>query len=252
MPTTADPGQRRPAPVAPPDAERLACLFAGGVLALLGLRRGGPAGAGLVVAGGALALRGVTGPSLLGEDGGRGLLRAGLAKVERAVPATRTVKIRRSVTIGRPREEVWRFVRDLANFPRFARHVESVTPSGDGGRVSRWVVRGPGGTRLEWDAEIEREVEGERISWNSVPGADIRNAGVLALRDAPGGRGTEVHLRLAYDAPAGTLGRIVAGLLGEEPELQAREDLGRLKMLLETGEAATNAMRRADAGRESF
>ena len=68
--TTAHPG-RRPAAAAPPDAERLACLFAGGVLALIGLRRGGPAGAGLVVTGGALALRGVTGPSLLPEDGGR-------------------------------------------------------------------------------------------------------------------------------------------------------------------------------------
>jgi uncharacterized membrane protein len=244
---------RRPATAAPPDAERVACLLGGGVLALVGLRRGGPLGAGLALVGGVLAARGVTGPSLLGEDGGRGLLEAGLARVERALPATRTVKVRRSVTVGRPREEVWRFVRDLANFPRFARHVESVTPSGDG-KASRWAVRGPGGARLEWDALIEHEVEGERVSWQSVAGADVRNAGVLAVRDAPGGRGTEVHLRLAYDAPAGTLGRIVAGLLGEEPDLQAREDLGRLKQLLETGETATNAMRAADAdaGRERF
>jgi uncharacterized membrane protein len=51
------------------------------------------------------------------------------------------------------------------------------------------------------------EVEGERISWQTLPGADIRNAGNLILKDAPGGRGTEVHLRLAYDAPAGAWAR---------------------------------------------
>jgi uncharacterized membrane protein len=62
------------------------------------------------------------------------------------------------------------------------------------------------------------EVEGERISWQTLPGADIRNAGNLILKDAPGGRGTEVHLRLAYDAPAGALGQAIARLFGEEPD----------------------------------
>lgn len=232
----------------PGDLGRTLCLLGGGMLALLGLRRGGPLGAGLALAGGALALKGAAGKVLTGEEG---VLRQGLTQIERYLPAPRTVKVKRSVTIGRPREEVWRFVRDFAGFPRWASHVESVTTAEDG-RRSHWVVRGPGGTRLEWDAEIEAETENERVSWQTVEGSDIRNAGVITLRDAPGGRGTEVHLSLAYDAPAGVFGELLAKLLGEEPDRQAADDLRRLKQLLETGEMTTNTMRRADAGREAF
>ena len=217
------------------DAGRAGSGATGPVLGLL---------AGGLVVGGLVALaRYGRGVASLQPQGGLG------AAAARVLPA-QTVKIRRSVTIGRPREEVWRFVRDLANFPRFAWHAESVTPLGQG--RSRWVVRGPAGTRLTWDSVIEAEVENERLSWTSVEGADVRNAGVLGLRDAPGGRGTEVHLRLAYDAPGGKAGQLLAWLFGEEPDVQARDDLGRLKALLETGEMPTNAMRRADAGRETF
>jgi uncharacterized membrane protein len=208
---------------------------------VLGLLAGG------LVVGGLVALAGYGRGASLQPQGGLG---AAVGRGAARVLPTRTVKIRRSVTVGRPREEVWPFVRDLANFPRFAWHVESVTPLGHG--RSRWVVRGPGGSRLAWDAVIEAEVENERLSWTSVEGADIRNAGVLGLRDAPGGRGTEVHLRLAYDAPGGKAGQLLAWLFGEEPDVQARDDLGRLKALLETGEMPTNALRRADAGREAF
>lgn len=229
------------------DAGRVACVFSGGVLALLGLRRGGPVGVGMALLGGALALRGVgTGP----RTGEGGALTAGLARLERNLPAPQTVKVSRSVTIGRPRKEVWRYVRDLETFPRWASHVESVAEADDG--RSHWTVRGPGGTRLAWDTEIVNEVEGERISWQTLPGADVRNAGNLILKDAPGDRGTEVHLRLAYDPPAGALGRAVARLFGEEPGTDALHDLRRLKQLLELGETATNAMRPEDAGKEKF
>jgi uncharacterized membrane protein len=212
----------------PNPAARVACLLGGGALALLGLRRGGPLGVGLALAGGALAMAGAA------SRGEEDLLRAGLGGLERALPAGATAKVRQDVTIARPRAEVWRFVRDFAGFPRWASHVESVTVSGDG--RSHWVVRGPGGARLEWDSEIEAETPGERVSWQSLPEGDVRNAGVLSLHDAPGG-GTEIRLRLAYDAPAGVLGHGLARLLGDDPDLQAAHDLRRLKELLETGTA---------------
>jgi uncharacterized membrane protein len=225
-----------------PASGGLPWLLGGGALALLGLRRGGPLGVGLALAGGALAF----GAAARVAPPGRDAVRAGVEGLRRVLPAG-TVKVRRFVTIGKPRAEVWRVVRDFAGFPRWAAHVESVTELG-GGR-SRWVVRGPAGARLGWDSEIVAETEGEKVSWRSAEGADIRHAGVLALKEAPGGRGTEVELHLAYDAPAGALGEAVARLMGEEPALQARQDLRRLKQLLETGEVATNAMRAEDAGR---
>jgi hypothetical protein len=35
------------------------------------------------------------------------------------------------------------------------------------------------------------------------------------------------------------LGAVIAKLFGEEPELQLKDDLGRMKQILETGEIAT-------------
>jgi len=67
----------------------------------------------------------------------------------------------------------------------------------------------------------------------------VRNAGSVHFRDAAGGRGTELRVVLEYDPPAGRLGAAVATLLGEEPNVQVREDLRRFKQLVETGEIAT-------------
>ena len=52
-----------------------------------------------------------------------------------------------------------------------------------------------------------------------------------------------VEAVVAYRPPMGELGRIVAKLFQAEPAIQARRDLKRLKMLLETGEIATNRNR---------
>ena len=56
------------------------------------------------------------------------------------------------------------------------------------------------------------------------------------LNRAPGARGTEVRVQLEYRPPAGTVGRRVAWLFGEEPDQQVKEDLHRFKQLMETGE----------------
>jgi thioredoxin-like negative regulator of GroEL len=54
--------------------------------------------------------------------------------------------------------------------------------------------------------------------------------------DAPGDRGTEIHVELAKSAPAGKLGEAVQKVLGTEPLAKAKDDLRRFKQLLETGE----------------
>ncbi|MBV8907001.1 MAG: cyclase/dehydrase, partial [Acidobacteriia bacterium] len=57
-----------------------------------------------------------------------------------------------TVAINRSPEECYQLWRDFANLPRFMRHVESIEVLDD--RRSHWVVRGPGGSSIEWDAEI--------------------------------------------------------------------------------------------------
>ena len=76
------------------------------------------------------------------------------------------------------------------------------------------------------------------IAWASTEGADIPNSGRIEFRDA-GDRGTIVTATIAYDPPAGIIGKVVAKLFQREPAIQARRDLRRFKQLMETGEIAT-------------
>jgi uncharacterized membrane protein len=57
----------------------------------------------------------------------------------------------------------------------------------------------------------------------------------VAFADAPGGRGTEIHVDLEHQAPAGKLGEVVAKLTGDDPLAKVNDDLRRFKQRVETG-----------------
>lgn len=157
----------------------------------------------------------------------------GLRRRQDPTGLTAPVRTRTVTTVNRPVDEVYRRWRQLEDLPTFTTHLESVRVTGD--RTSHWVAKGPVGT-VEWDATITVDRPGEVIAWRSVEGADVDHAGEVRFRPAPGDRGTEVEVDLIYEVPGGRLGRIVARVLGEHPEQQAKDDLRRFKQLLETGE----------------
>ena len=103
------------------------------------------------------------------------------------------------------------------------------------------------GKIVEWDAEIIEQRENEMISWRSIPGADVDNAGSVRFQSAPDGQGTEVRVMLQYDPPAGLVGVAMAKILGEEPAEHIQEDLRRFKQVMEAGEISTAANSRLDA-----
>jgi uncharacterized membrane protein len=147
--------------------------------------------------------------------------------------------IGRSVTINRPRQEVYAQWRDFTRFPDFMDNVRSVEKVDD--RLSRWTIEAPAGTTVELVTETTHDVPGERIAWKSVEGSDITTAGEALFCDAPPGRGTVVRLVMTYSPPGGAIGKTVAKLFQREPAIQARRDLRRFKQLLETGEVTVNA-----------
>ena len=149
----------------------------------------------------------------------------------------------RTVTINRPREELFAFWRDFANLPRFMQNVDSVEAEGE---ASLWTIRGPAGMRYRIRTRIVAERENEEIAWRSLEGSDIDTEGKVMFRDAPGGRGTEVEAVVAYVPPAGEAGRLVAKLFQREPRVQGRREMKRFKMLMETGEVATARNRKSD------
>jgi uncharacterized membrane protein len=144
----------------------------------------------------------------------------------------------RTITVNRPRSEVYAFWRDFRNLALFLENVERVEIGDD--RRSHWVIAAPAGQSVEWDSVIVEEKPDELIAWESAPGADIRNTGRIEFRDAPPGRGTEVTATIVYEPPAGDFGKLIAKLFGKEPKVQARRDLRRFKQLMETGEITTS------------
>lgn len=155
--------------------------------------------------------------------------------------------IGRTVTINRPRAELYAYWRDFANLPTFMDNVEQVEVRSP--ELSHWVVRAPGGKTVEWDARVTEEKEGELIAWASTEGADVPNSGRIEFRDA-GDRGTIVTATIVYDPPGGAVGKLIAKMFQREPAIQARRDLRRFKQLMETGEVATSSRTRAQLEEE--
>ena len=58
----------------------------------------------------------------------------------------------------------------------------------------------------------------------------------VSFTEAPGDRGTEIHVDLDRSAPGGKLGEMVQKLTGREPLAKVKDDLRRFKALVETGE----------------
>jgi uncharacterized membrane protein len=175
----------------------------------------------------------MTGQQLSRDENG-GARQDGSTSVSTRSAQQSGIHVEQAVTIKRPRTEVYGFWHNFENLPRFMAHLESVQVTGD--RTSHWKARAPGGATVEWDAETLEDRPNELIAWRSLPDASVPNSGSVRFVDAPGNRGTEVHVELRYQPPGGKLASWIAKLFGEEPEQQVKGDLRRFKQVMETGE----------------
>lgn len=142
--------------------------------------------------------------------------------------------IGRTVTINRPRQELYEFWRDFRNLPLFMDNIESVQILDE--TRSHWKVKAPADTSVEWDSVLTEDVPGEVIAWTSEDDASVANSGRIEFKETSNGRGTQVTATIVYDPPAGGFGKLIAKLFQREPNIQARRDLRRFKQLMETGE----------------
>lgn len=149
---------------------------------------------------------------------------------------TEDTTVAESIIINRRPHEIYSFWRDFTNLPQFMDNVKSVEKLSD--IRSHWVIKAPAGTSVEFDSRVVDDVPGRSISWESEEGASVPNRGRVEFIETSSGNGTNVRVTLSYDPPAGAAGRVVAKLFQREPSVQAREDLARLKQVLEGGSAA--------------
>jgi uncharacterized membrane protein len=213
--------------------ERLASVAVGSALLLWGVKRRGILP---TLLGGVFLYRGAGGQCALYQAAGINTA-TGSKRPETSVAHGQGIKVVSSIIIDRPASEVYQYWRDLRNMPKFMSQVESVESNGTG--HSHWVLKPVASKKISWDAEIINDVNGELIAWRSLPGSDIDHAGSVRFEPAPGGRGTLVKVTMEYRPPAGKLGAVAAKLFGVAPEQVVKNDLRRLKQLLEAGEIST-------------
>lgn len=181
--------------------------------------------------GGSLISRAVTGSCPVNRAIGRNTAtNHGRSSPVASLDAGSGTRVERSIVVDRSPGDVFHFWRDFTNLPRFMDNLESVTILDED--RSRWVAKGPAGTRVEWDATIHNEIEEELIAWRSLPGSEVDQAGSVHFEPTRDGQ-TEVRVVLRYRAPAGKLGEAVAKLLGDDPAQQIADDLRRFKQVVE-------------------
>jgi uncharacterized membrane protein len=196
-------------------------LVGGGWLALNGLRRRHAWSAlSLAALGGALMYRGVTGHS-------RAYRRIGIER------PNGPIEVVQAVTVNRSPAEVYAFWRHLENLPRFMRHLRAVRQTS--ATQSHWVAEAMGTRIVEWDSEIVEDRPNELIRWRSLSPV-VQHSGEVYFRPAPGGRGTEVHVRMDYRPP---IGLAVAALVHPMNKQMLKEEIRRFKAVMEAGEVPT-------------
>ena len=125
--------------------------------------------------------------------------------------AGETLVVEEAITISRPRKEVYAFFLNPGNLPSLK----------------------------ESDVEITREHAEEELAWRGFRGCKLSHFGSAQLRDAPGGRGTVVSVRLEYVPVGGSLGAALARMKGQAPQRLVAESLRHARQLLETGVICT-------------
>ncbi len=143
------------------------------------------------------------------------------------------VNIRTSLIIGRPVEQVYNFWRRLENLPRFMNHLKSVEEIDN--ITSEWTAKGPAGIgTITWKAQILMDEPSKVLSWHSMPGSTIDNAGKVSFRKLDEST-TEIEVVISYHAPLGFAGEAAAKLLNPVFEKIVKSDIESLKSYLEEG-----------------
>lgn len=144
------------------------------------------------------------------------------------------INIKTALTVNRSRDQVYAAWRRLDELPRFMKHLKRVEVLNE--TLSEWTAVTPGNIgKLSWRSEIVKDDPGALLSWHSLPGSSIENAGKVTFSDA-GKSGTEVHVVISYHAPLGLVGEKAGRLVNPIFEKMVKEDIRNFKTYMETGE----------------
>jgi uncharacterized membrane protein len=165
------------------------------------------------------------------------------------------------VVVARPRHELYEFLRDFTNAPKFMVNVAGVTEVDSLSSV--WTVTDPAGGSAQWEMLVTDEEVDRLIAWSTSGNTPVSYSGRIEFQDAtapdttvpgatvPGATanvGTEVTATVRHQQHAGLVETLIEAVAGSheaaEPPVQSLSDLTRFKEYME-GRAAQASSRNA-------
>jgi uncharacterized membrane protein len=138
-------------------------------------------------------------------------------------------RVESSVEIEAPVEKVYDYWKTLENLPQFMTNVEEIRPTGPD--TTHWVVKGPLGAKLEFDAKTTQNTPNEAIGWNTENG-QVQTSGQVRFQKVDEDR-TRVEVQMNYwDAPGGRAGEVASRIVAN-PQIMMQQDLQNFKEIIE-------------------
>ncbi len=142
-----------------------------------------------------------------------------------------TQQISKSILVNTPAQHAYSIWADFTQFPHFMTHVKSVSMLDEG--LSHWVVAGPLGSNIDWNAEITCLEPNARIAWNTKDNKGmITTSGQVTFNPLPKTQ-TEITVTMQLTPPGGAIGEWITKLFSH-PEKAVAADLRRFKSYVES------------------
>lgn len=152
-------------------------------------------------------------------------------------------RVEANVEVEAPVEKVYGYWETLENLPRFMSNVDEVRETSQGN--THWKIRGPLGTKLEFDARTTQKEENEALGWNSTDG-DVGTSGQVRFREVTPNR-TRVEVQMNYaDPPGGKVGEAASKAVAN-PKVMLEQDLRNFKDIMEETATPEEVQQRASA-----
>jgi uncharacterized membrane protein len=138
-------------------------------------------------------------------------------------------RVESSVVVEAPVSRVYDYWSNLENLPNFMTNVEEVRATGPG--MTHWRIKGPLGTKMEFDAQTTQEEENRALGWNSVDG-NVETSGQVRFQEL-GPERTRVEVTMNYaDPPGGKIGEVGSKIVAN-PQVMVDQDLYHFKEIIE-------------------
>lgn len=138
-------------------------------------------------------------------------------------------KIEQSIEVNATPQQCYELWSQFTRFPEWMKPVKEITQQS--GERYHWVVDGPLGKTVEWDAEVSTMTPGEVVAWRSVEGSEVTNIGNVSFEDLGNNR-CRINANIAFEPPAGAAGEAVAAIFSN-PDHMVKEALENFKTVVE-------------------